>query len=134
MTINGELVLTENLVNDSVSYREAATAATWGLVTLTLTIVSDDIPSGETTVPVIIIGSQDTTASLFFDISVNPPDYVTAGNLLAAQPPDGGVFSMSFVSYLAVGTHEIACYNHGAGNAYDASSRLRTIVALVQKK
>lgn len=133
-TLRGEVVQTKNMENNSVSYREADTAANWGLVTVTLTIVAADIPSGETTVPVIIIGSQDVTVSMYFDVSVNPAGYVTAGNLLAAQPPAGGVFSMAFVAYLGVGAHEIACYNHAVGNAYDADTRLRTIVALVQKK
>lgn len=133
-TLRGEVVATGNIVNDATSYREAATATEWGLVTISLTIASGDIPSGETTVPVIIIGSQDVIGSMFFDISIDPADYVTAGNLLAAQPPDGGVFAMAFVEYLAVGTYEIACYNHGTGDAYELASRLRTIVALVQKK
>ena len=129
-------VATRAIENNATARLLAATTAYNTVASVTVVITEADIPSGNTVVPVLVIGSCVTgNASRFFDISVDPANYVAAGNLIASQPPVGGCWSVSLVYALGVGTHTFACFNHGsAAPAYDAFAIARTIAVLVSKK
>lgn len=101
-----------------------------------LNISSSDIPQGESTIPVLIVGSADTTSNTYFDLSYDSTAYGSPGNIVAALPP-AGVSSFAYVLNLPAGNHSFMCYNHGSdpyGPVYHAASRTRTITASVFKR
>lgn len=136
----GDLTVgTKAIANNATSKMVGATVNYSTTAIVTLVINAADLPSGESTVPVLIIGSTDTFSNPLMDISVysgSGPGWASAGNLLAAQPPDGVCCSVHVVN-LAAGTYTVACYNHGASSSpyqYDPYTRVRSIACLVAKK
>ncbi len=130
-----EVVTTKNMVAEASTIARAAAAASYGLVTVTVTITADDIPVGGTAVPVLVTGSTDTLAVTFFDMGANQGSYTSVGNLVAALPPQAGIDSFTVVHPATVGTWEYSCFNHGVGNAPDVvNTRIRTITAVVAKR
>lgn len=110
------------------------------LAQVTLVITSEQIPAGETSVPVTIIGSADTAGALpFFDISFfasGSQDWSVPGNLVAAQPNPGVGASVHVVS-LGPGTWVIGAYNHGgpsSGSAFDPYARVRSVAVFMAIK
>lgn len=112
------------LVGTTVNY--------WSVASVAFTIGADEIPAGESTVPVLVIASQDVTASTYFDVAINSSGWGVAGNLLASQP-GGGAWASTHVLHLGAGTHTVACYNHVSSTPqYDWQTRVRTIAALIK--
>ena len=124
-------------------------------------VAAGDIPSGQSTVGVRIVGSQDTLSTTYFDMgylngatdfgssattqSVYNPHtgemqdstvggWTTTGNLLAAQPPTGGVWSYTTFIQLGAGYYTFAMYNHGDGNGGGSNIRHQSISVDVLKR
>lgn len=131
----GDLTIgTGKLDNNATSKLIGTTVTYWTVAQITVVITSADLPSGSSTVPVLIIASADTTSPAYFDLSVNPSGWVAPGNLIASLPP-AGCPAVCYVANLGVGTHVIAAYNHGSSTPqYDGLTKVRTIAALVSKK
>lgn len=136
LTLNGPVVAARNLQSGSASLVSANSAGAWGVVECEVTVTADDIPTGQTTIPVVVTGCQDVIAVTFFDMGVNQgPAYTAVGNLVAALPPNAGLQSYTTVYNATPGTYKFACFNHGAGNAADvANTRQRSITAQVLKR
>ena len=138
----GDLTVgTQAITNNATAKMVGVTVHYSTTAIVDLVIDAADIPSGGSTVPVLIIGSTDTAgANPYLDISVfntaSAFDWSVVGNLLASQPPAGSSCSVHSVN-LAAGTYKVACYNHGGGASpyvYDPYARVRSIACLVSKK
>lgn len=135
------MVSTVNMVNNSVSKVIGATVNYNALAQVTLVVTSDNIPAGQSTVPVIIIGSTDVfSVAPYMDITVvsaSNEDWTQPGNLLSAQPPAGVSASVRTVN-LSVGTWKIGCYNRGGcttyGGNYEYYTRVRSIAVFMSIK
>jgi len=128
------------LANNATSKVIGSTVAYQTVAQTTLVIEASDIPAGQATVPVTIIGSADSIGgSIYFDIAyfaAGTANWNFAGNLLAAQPPAGVGASVHVVA-LGVGTWVIGCYNHGGSpstSVYDGNSRSRSVAVFMSKK
>ena len=126
-------VNTINIAGNAVSVPVAASVNFWTVASLTIVVTSNDLPPSSSTVPVVVIAAQDTTASTNFDVSLNPADYLSAGNLTASQPAAGAGAVIHLLN-LPVGTHTIAVFNHGTAPQYDGQTKTRTIVAMMAKR
>ena len=130
--IGSAAVDTLKIAGNAVTIISGAEVAATGLVSIAVTVVADDIPSGETTVPIVVTASADTGLSYYFDISVNQTNTGIGGNLLAAQPP-AGVSAYTVVYSAGAGTYTFRNYNHG-GVGSDVNSRNRSITAVIGKR
>lgn len=119
------------IAGQSVTFMVGATTTNLGSVSVTIVVTADDIPQGASTVPVIVTGSADTTASIYMDMERGSNS--GAGSLLAAQPPTGGVWSFTVVDIVTPGTYTYYCYNHGQTGS-DTWTRKRSITALIGKR
>ena len=132
LTFNGEVAGKTNLKANSASRISGSTAGAWGLVSHTITVTADDIPDGETTVPIVVTACADVIASTFFDIGVNESPWTSPGTLLETLPPEPGVQAYTVIYDAAPGTYEFGCFNHGAGDAADvANTRGRVITVQI---
>lgn len=109
-----------------------------GGASVTVTITADDIPTGYSTVPVIVIGSQDCKRTAFFDMGYTTAStftaWTTAGNLKTATR-GASVSAYSSLVNLGPGTYTFAMYEHSdgaGGDADDVSSQ--SITVLVGKR
>lgn len=123
---------TVKIANNAVTILSGAEVEDLGLVSISITVSSDDIPSGESTVPIIVTASADTGLAYYFDISVNQTNTGIAGNLLGALPP-AGVSAYTVIYEAGTGTYTFRNYNHG-GTGSDVNSRTRSITAVLGKK
>lgn len=126
-------VNTINIAGNAVSVPIAASVNFWTVASLAIVVTSNDLPPSSSTVPVVVIAAQDTTASTNFDVSLNPANYLSAGNLTASQPAAGAGAVIHLLN-LPVGTHTIAVFNHGTAPQYDGQTKTRTIVAMMAKR
>jgi len=133
-TLNGTWVATGNLFNNAATAMLSASATAWGVVTLAITISTNDLPLGSSTVPIVITAAQDVGSQAYFDIGVNTSDFRAAGNLFNSFPPYGGTYSMTIIYNATPGTYYFSCFNHGTGNNYDSITRVRTITAIIGKR
>ena len=109
-------VSTLKIGNNAVSVIQVAKAYNYGNVVTTVTINASDIPSGQTTVPIIVVGSRDIgPTAYYFDMAVNPSSLYNTGNLVASFPPASaaGVQTFQTVYYAEVGTYSFYLYDHG---------------------
>jgi|GEM_PF-1013885 len=133
-TLNGNWVATGNLFNNAATAMLSASAYAWGVVTLAVTISTNDLPLGSSTVPIVITAAQDVGSQAYFDIGVNTSNFRDAGNLFNSFPPYGGTYSMTIIYNATPDTYYFSCFNHGTGNNYDSITRVRTITAIIGKR
>jgi len=137
--INGQLLVngstgSTQIANNAATNMLCASAYAWGQVTLAVTINTADLPSGSSTVPIVITGAQDVGSQAYFDIGLNTSNFMAAGNLFNSFPPYGGTYSMTIIYNATPGTYYFSCFNHGTGNYSDSITRVRTITAIVGKR
>ncbi|MDB6061571.1 MAG: hypothetical protein JWM78_1674 [Verrucomicrobiaceae bacterium] len=127
-------VTTLKIAGDAVSVTIGASVSYWGTAYATITVTSNDLPPGSSTVPILVTGSADSVADIWFDMGVNQSGSLTSsGNLFAALPP-AGVSAFTIIYAATPGTYRFDCFDHGAGNAADANSRRRTITISLGKR
>lgn len=124
-------VNTIKIGGNAVTVMVGATTSYQYYANVNVVVTSADIPSGHSTVPIIVTGSCDSTANLYFDISVNTGSYAASGNLIAGHPA-AGMASATVVYYASAGSYNFACYDHGITGA--AHSRQRSITAILGKR
>ena len=132
--LNGNIVAAKNLNANSATLVGSASAAYNHQVGYGFSISNEDIPQGQSTVPVTIIGSQDVLGSTQFHMGVGYggwPNTSGFGDLLASQPPFAGVYAMATVVNLGPGWYVAACWDPGAA---DGNTRLRTVTVIVGKR
>lgn len=132
----GDLTVgTRTIVNNAISTLLGISVNYWSVAQVTVVVTSDMLPSGSSTVPALVIASQDVTSLTYFDVALNPTSWLDIGNLMGALPPYGGAYASSHIVNLPVGTHVIACYNRFASTPqFDPNTRVRTIAVLIAKK
>ena len=125
------------IAGNAVTVVTGATVTYYTTVSVTMVVTSNDLPPGYSTVPCVITGSADIAGSgtsYYFDVGLNQGSLSSPGNLLASQPPNGGLHSITTVVNLPVGTHVITAYNHGDPSNYNALTRLMSVTALLGKR
>jgi predicted phage tail protein len=125
--IGNAYIDTLRIGGNAVTVIQGAASDGWGLVRSVISVAVEDIPPGQSTIPIIVTGAQDVLSQTFFDLSVNQANYGAPGNLLAATPPIGGTWSYTAVFNAAPGVYEFNCYNHGAGDVSDPNTRRRSL-------
>lgn len=94
---------------------------------VTITITANDIPSGFTTVPVLVMGTFHVSSQTFFSIGWQAGttfDCTNGGNIFFAQPPGAGCWAAQGVVNLGTGTYTFACYGNGAPNINDSIAQI----------
>lgn len=125
------------IAGNAVTVMTGATVANYTTVSITMSVTTNDLPPGSSTVPCMVTGSADISGAdtaYYFDVGLNQSNLYIGGNLLASQPPHGGIHTLTGVIALPVGTHVITAFNHGDPNNYNGLTRLMTITAVLGKR
>ena len=128
--LNGQLIVDGSIVarnisvgavgtikidGNAVSIIQAASVFNYGSVYTSINITANDLPPGQSSVPIIVTGSRDIgPTSYYFDMAVNPSSLSDPGNLVAALPPTtaAGVQTFQAVHYASPGSYTFYLYDH----------------------
>lgn len=107
LALNGEVIGSLNLKGGSASMVEGNSVENINNIQLSMVVTAADIPTGQTTIPVIVTGGWHMSSALAFGIGrkTSPTFAGDVANLFKANPSSPGIYSFSVKTEIGVGTH-----------------------------